>query len=142
MLLKGRRIAEGAAFGLFALYFVAFGIGTVLTFPLMFAALVAHTRVVASGSLRSAFEFSEVWQLLRAGIGNYLLAFAVFYGVTMVMSMVATVLIFTIVLLCLYPVAYGLAIMYSAIVQGAVFGMAYRETQSKLLGSGAEAPAV
>jgi hypothetical protein len=111
---------------------VLFGIMMLIALPLAFLMQVALTRMVAHDSLNSAFEFGEVWRLAKAGLNNYLLAFAVYYGGTMLISMVGSMLSYTIILSCLYPLAMLFLAYYGPLLAGALFGAAYRETQTKL----------
>lgn len=117
-------------------YLAVIGFGTVLSLPLAFLALVAATRMIVHDSLRSAFEFGKVLCLARAGIGNFLLSFAIFYGVWFFAYSLAYLVLFTIILACLMPFLLGLAIFYSVIMMGALFGTAYYETQSELAVAG------
>jgi hypothetical protein len=121
-----------ASIAMFGLGFLFMGLAAIVSFPLLFLGLVAHSRVVADDSLSSGFQFSEVWQLARTGFGNYLLASVLWYGVIMVASMVATVAMYTIILSCLYPLIIMLLLVYSPLVMGALFGTAYHETQASL----------
>jgi hypothetical protein len=111
---------------------VLFGIMMIIALPLAFLQQVALTRMIAHDSLNSAFEFGEVWRLTKAGLNNYLLAFAVYYGGTMLISMVGSILSYTIILSCLYPLAMLFLAYYGPLLMGALFGAAYRETQTKL----------
>jgi hypothetical protein len=117
-------------------YLAVLGFGIVLSLPLTFLALVAATRMIVHDSLRSAFQFGKVLRLARAGIGNFLLSFAIFYGVWFFAYSLAYLVLFTIILACLMPLLMGLAIFYSVIMMGALFGRAYYETQSELAVAG------
>lgn len=108
------------------------GIGGILGLLLGFFSLVAQTRWVALGSLNSAFEFGEVWRLMRGGINNFLLAFAVWYGGIYIASFIASFFLFTIVLACLYPLLLGVLVTYSTLLMGSFYGMAYYHTQAGL----------
>jgi hypothetical protein len=121
---------------------VLFGIMMLIALPLAFLQLVALTRMVAHDSLNSAFEFGEVWRLAKTGLNNYLLAFAVYYGGTMFISMVGSILYATIILSCLYPLIMLFLAYYSLLLMGALFGAAYRETQANLETGGEQAEAV
>ena len=128
--------AEGLAIGAFvltyALGYVLLGVAGLVTLPLAFLAVVGMTRMAAYDSLGSAFEFGEVWRLARAGLGNYLLAFAVWYGVIFLLSWIAAMFMYTLVLACLYPILIGAVGFYASVLLGALFGRAYFHTQSNL----------
>jgi hypothetical protein len=108
------------------------GVGSILALLLSFLSLVAQTRWVALDSFSSAFEFGEVWQLLRDGLNNYLLAFAVWYGGLYIASFAISFVLFTIVLACLYPLLLGVVMTYSMLLMGTFYGMAYYHTQAGL----------
>jgi hypothetical protein len=116
--------------------FGALMIGTLLMLPLYFFASVAHTRAVAHDSLSSAFEVKQVWMLLREGFANFLVAFLLAYAVQLGISLIATMLAYTIILYCLYPVFLGLGLMYSSLILFSLFGRAYREAQGRLAAAG------
>ena len=116
----------------YVLGFALLGVGTILSLFLTFLSLVAQTRWVAHDSLSSAFEFGEVWRWMRDGLNNYLLAFAVWYGGTILASMLVMLLMYTIVLACLYPLLLGVVMTYAMLLMGSFYGMAYYHTQAGL----------
>lgn len=138
-------VALAGFVGLFVTYglgFIAFGIGTLLGIITSFLSLAAQTRWVATGSLGDAFQFGEVWRMVRGGFSNFLLAFAIWYGLVFVGSMIASMLVYTIVLVCLYPFLLGVLTLYSTVLMGSLYGMAYYHTQSNLTSTNGEpAPA-
>jgi hypothetical protein len=119
--------------------FAAFGVGTILAFPVMFLAPVAVARMVADDSLNSAFQFGDVWRELKTGFKQYILAFLVYLALSMGASLVATLLFYTVCLTCLAPFAMAFAVVYAMVMQGALFGLAYRETRASEEGDQAEA---
>jgi hypothetical protein len=130
---------SAAAFMSAFLMIVMFGalmIGTLLIMPLYFFASVAHTRAVAHDSLSRAFEVRQVWALLREGFANFLIAFLLAYAVQFGISLIASMLAYSIILSCLYPVFLGLGLMYGALIMSALFGRAYREAQGRMAAAG------
>jgi hypothetical protein len=125
-------VGIGGTVAAYGVGFVLFGIGMILGLFFGFLALVAQTRWVASGAFNSAFELGEVWRLARAGLNNFLLAFAIWYGGLFLISMLVNILLYTIVLACLVPFAMGIMMVYSNLLMGTLFGMAYYHTQSDL----------
>ena len=135
-------VGVGGMFIIYGLGFVLMGVASILGLFLGFLSFVAQTRWVAQDSLGSAFEFGEVWRLARAGFSNYLLAFAVWYGALFLGSMVASMLMYTIVLACLYPFLFAVLVAYSPVLMGALYGIAYYHTQAGLpSGEGEQQPA-
>jgi hypothetical protein len=127
--------AESAAFaGTFTTIGVlsmCMGVVALLALPLQVLELVALARAIDQDRLGAAFEFREVWALFKSGLGNFLIAFLLWYALLIGMSLVASLLIYTVILCFLYPIAYGLMLMYSAALAGALIGKAYRATQAK-----------
>lgn len=128
---SGPRLAlifAGSMVLFYVLIFVLMAVMFVVMIPTVYFAMVALTRLAATGSLNNAFEFREVMQLGRRGFPNYLLAFVGVYGVVGILSLAMVAVIYSIVLSCLYPVLMGALIFYGAVLGGAVFGKAYFHT--------------
>lgn len=104
----------------------AFSLMLPLSFISAFLAFVAVTRYVALGRLEAAFELNEVWALARKGFKYFLVALLVWYIAIFTLSFAMNLLVYTVVLACLLPFFYGALIMYSTILQGVMYGMAYR----------------
>jgi hypothetical protein len=107
---------------------VLLGITFLVSLFLSFLAMVGVTRMVALGSLESAFQFGEVWRLARKGFTNYLMALGILYAAFFVIYMVAYMLVYTCVLACLFPILLGFLIFYTPVLMGALLGMAYYHT--------------
>jgi hypothetical protein len=99
--------------------------------------------MVAHDSPRSAFELGEVWGLAKAGFMNYLLAYGIWYGISMIWSGVLYVAFMLGAVLGLLMRSFlvtwvpplllmGFVIVYNPLWRGALFGMAYHETQARL----------
>jgi hypothetical protein len=108
--------------------FFAFGIVMIVMFPTFFFIPLALTRLAAYDSLGRAFQFGEIWREVKAGFSRYLLAFVVYLAVSMAASLAVSFLRYTVCLACLYPFALGFALVYSGVMQGTLYGLAYRET--------------
>ena len=121
--------------------FASFGVATILTFPLMFLSPVALARMVAHDSVGSAFQLGEVWRELKTGFKHYILAFVVYLALSMGASLVATLMIYSVCLTCLSPFAYAVAVVYAFVMQGTLYGLAYRETQALARPEGKQAEA-
>jgi hypothetical protein len=125
---------EGPMLGMIILsqvaFLLTFGISFVLGLPLSFLGLIGLARMVASDSLGSAFEFRAVWALARHGFGKFAVAYVILVGTYMLMYLAASLLVYTIVLCILMPLAYGFMLYYTAVLGGALFGKAYHLTQA------------
>ncbi|MBN1311464.1 MAG: DUF4013 domain-containing protein [Anaerolineae bacterium] len=112
----------------YVLFFVLIAVMMAVMLPTFYFATVALTRLAATGSLNSAFQFGEVVQLGRKGFSNYLLACIGLYGIVGILSVAMMAITYSIVLSCLYPVLMGGLMFYGAVLGGAVFGKAYFHT--------------
>jgi hypothetical protein len=110
--------------------FVVFGVGMILAFPVGFLIPVALARMVSYDSLNSAFQFGDVWRELKTGFKQYVLAFLFYFALSMGASIAASLLLYTVCLTCLYPFALGFAMVYTVVMYGTLFGLAYRETRA------------
>ena len=115
----------GGMFAVYGLSFMFIGVITILSLPLTYLSMVAMARLAATDALGSAFQFGEVWQLARTGFKNFALAYLIFFAAAMGAGLLASVLMYTIILSCLYPFAIAAALIYGQIMMGALFGMAY-----------------
>lgn len=107
-------------------------------FFLGYFAMVAVTRMVALDALNAAFDFGAVWRLGVGGFNHFFLALVIYVGLSFAVSYITSLLIYTIVLCCVYPFALAAWSFYSQTLFGALFGLAYRAAQP----AEAAAPAV
>jgi hypothetical protein len=112
----------------YILIFVLMAVMFAVMIPTAYFATVALTRLAATDSLNSAFQFGEVIRLGRRGFPNYLLAFVGLYGILGILSIAMMAVAYSIVLSCLYPIMMGAVIFYSAVLSGAMLGKAYYHT--------------
>jgi hypothetical protein len=121
--------------------FVGFGVLMLLWYPVTFFVPVAVARMVAHDSLGSAFQLGEVWREIKSGFKYYILAFVVYLALSMGVSMAAMLLMYTICLACLYPFILAFGAVYGQVMEGALYGLAYRETQALTLPGGEQTEA-
>lgn len=117
-----------AMFGIYGLSFILTGVMMLLSFVLIFLAMIGITRMVANDSLSSAFEFREVWELAKGGFKNFIIAFLVGYALYMGAAMIVMITVYTIILACLFPLLIGATYYFGALQFGALYGAAYRQT--------------
>lgn len=134
--LAGAEDAPGLAIGGTVLGYgfgmAAIGLASLLGILASFVVYVALARYADTGELGSAFRFREVWDLLKANLGQFVLAFAVYYGLSAGLGFVMQFLIFTVVLICVFPFLMVVMAFYLQALLGALYGLAYREAQVKL----------
>lgn len=118
-------IVSASLFGQFAGLFVL-GVAMIPLLALTFLALIALARLAVTGELRDAFDFGEVWALAQRGFRPFLLALIIVSGFSYLVSFVYVALIYSLVLLCLAPVVTAALGFYTAVLYGALSGLAYR----------------
>jgi hypothetical protein len=130
----GMIVGYGLAFGLI-------GLASLIGLFVSFILYVALARYVDTGDLGSAFRFREVWDTLKANLGHFALAFAVYYGLSAGLGFAMQILMYTIVLICILPFVMVVATFYGQALMGALYGLAYREAREKLDAAPSEAAA-
>ncbi len=129
--------AQGTASVLGMLFFfggqimapVLFALAALPALFLGYFAMVAVTRMVALGTLNAAFDFGAVWRLGVSGFNHFFLALVVYMGLTFAVNYLTSLLIYTIVLCCVYPFVLAAWSFYAQTLFGALFGLAYRAAQ-------------
>lgn len=120
----------------FLLFPVQFGgmavimIGMLLSMALGLLLIIGITRMVALDSLNAAFEFGEVWALVKKGWKAFGLAFLLLFGLWVVISMVLTLITYTICLACFVPFLMAGLVYYLQVITSTLFGLAYREVEA------------
>ncbi len=93
---------------------------------------VAVAHYVASGELAAAFRLKDVWATIRANTGDFLVAWALVYGLGSALGL-ALSLLFSIPCFCfLIPILVAPLAFYLSVFQMSLFGMIYREGRLKL----------
>jgi hypothetical protein len=103
----------------------------VLSLLIQYLYTVGINRFAASGSLSDALRLGEVWRLGKVGFKPFISAMFITFAISYGMSYVSSILIYTIVLICLYPLLIGATAMYIVPLSGTLYGTAYRLTLEK-----------
>jgi Protein of unknown function (DUF4013) len=96
----------------------------------------ALMHLVEKGSFGAAFEFSHWWKVFRSNFGGFALSYLLLFASLMVLSLTSSILMMTVILICLYPVLVFFVSVYIGVVSAALFGQAYRTGMEKLGGTG------
>jgi hypothetical protein len=132
---KGSELS-GLAIGLGTLIIVAaflfFLLGLVLLLAASLFAPMAVAHYVARGRLGAAFRPGEIWALICANPGDFILAWLVVYGLAYVLTMVTTFLYSTVCLCLFVPIITAPLYFYMILLQMSLFGAVYHETSAKL----------
>jgi hypothetical protein len=93
----------------------------------------AEVHMIAKDDFGAGFQFKEWWAIFKKNWGGFVVALAILYAVMMVMSFAMQIMMFTIVLMCLFPIFLPAISMYYTIVHYVAFTKAYKEGQAKLI---------
>jgi hypothetical protein len=114
------------------IFLIIFGILLVLAGS--FLALPALGHLLARGEFGAAFRIREWWPVFKANWSGYLLALALFYGITIGLTWIPYILYFTIVLCILLPVALSAMMFLSNIIHVSLIAVTYRDGVNTLAG--------
>lgn len=112
-----------------------------ISLPLAVIIPAAEMHVVEKDEFAAAFRFREWWPILRANIGGFIAAFAIFYLSTMAMTFAIQIIGATVILACLMPFLLPAITMYSALIMYTTIAQAYKLGKEKLAETEA-APAI
>ncbi len=113
-------------------FFALLGVSMVLSLVGMVITPVAVGQYARTGQIGSGYRLRQVWAILRANAGGYLIAWALFWGLTMALGFVVSILYYTIILCCLLPFVTAPVSFYITILWSTLFGPAYREGWMKV----------
>jgi len=128
----------------FALYFVGmiglFACFTPLSFLAGFILPVPEAHVAATGQFSAGFQIGEWWPIFRKNLGGFVVAFLIFYGLSMVMTFAFQIIFITIILICLLPIIIPAFSMYFTLLHYVLFAQAYHDGREKLTAAPAATP--
>lgn len=105
-----------------------------MPFSLIVGLLVplAEIHSVAKNEIAAGFQFRAWWTIFRKNFGGFLLAFAVSYGVSIVLVLITQFAMMTLVLICLLPLIMPAISMYMMLVTFTAYAMAYKSGTEQL----------
>lgn len=103
-----------------------------ISLPLAVIIPAAEMHSIEKDEFSAAFQFKEWWQILRANLGGFIAAFAVYYVLSMALSIIMQVLIATVILSCLLIIFLPAMTAYLSILMYVMTAIAYREGKAKL----------
>lgn len=86
---------------------------------------VMLTTMLVDGEFKTLFDFRRWWPIFKGNLSGFILSYVLVMGVVMVVSYIAQLMWFTIVLICLMPILYAAVIYYVGLVGAVLFGQAY-----------------
>lgn len=108
---------------------------------------VAIARFAATGLVKAALELDRVWEVIRAQLGNFVLAWVISWGIGWAITIMVGVLYNTVCLCCLIPFASAPLYLYQWLFRAGLFAHVYRNgaggppPAAPLLGPGPGEPA-
>lgn len=108
--------------------------GLGLIFSLLIGIFIppAMSHMIAEGQFSAAFRVSEWFQIFKANLGGYLIAYILIMGTAFTLSFAFQLLYMTFVLCWTIPFVMSLISIYIGIVTGAIFGQTYRVGKENL----------
>ena len=107
-------------------------VSSLLSLPYTVVLSAAQAHVAARRSFNAAFEFKEWWQIFRAAIGQFLLAYVVVLIASFLLAFVVQIAMITIVLICIVPFLMIPYSVYLMLVSNALYAQAYARGQESL----------
>ncbi len=145
MMGAGRNPSNGQIFGFLggmAALFIGMTLGMLLgllgSLPLPMAA--AHA--VAQDRVSAAFQVGRWWPILRRSLGDFVVAWIVFYGLFALLYLIFALLYMTIILCLALPLALGALSFYMLLTGSAIFADIYRQSAAGAPAGEAPAPGV
>ena len=89
-------------------------------------------HAIEQDNFSAAFQFKKWWQVLRANLGGFIVAFVIYYLATFAMTFVVQILMATVVLACLLIVLLPGVSVYAMLIMYATIAIAYRDGRTKL----------
>ncbi len=103
-----------------------------LSIPLTVVIPAAEMHVVESNDFAAAFRFKEWWPILRANLGGFIVAFGIYYIVSMALAIVMQILIATLIFACLLFILIPAMTIYITLIMYVTSAIAYRDGKAKL----------
>lgn len=131
----------GEAFGLifvsgWVIYFLGLMVSSLLALPMQFLAFVGLSRAVAHDNLRQAFDVRLIWQMARTNLLNFGVSFVMVYGIYYLVTFLSVIAMYSLICSPIYYPLLAVGMMYASLVGGVLYGLAYRDAQSRFAMAG------
>lgn len=103
-----------------------------ISLPLSVIIPVVEMHVVDNDDFAAGFRFKEWWGILRANLGGFIAAFAIYYVISMVLAIGMQILIATLILACLLFILMPAMTIYLTLIMYTTVAIAYRDGRAKL----------
>jgi hypothetical protein len=112
--------------------FVLILVGTILGLLIGIVSPAGLVHMSSQDNFSAAFRINEWGKILRANLGGYLLAFLIIMGLSIITTIAAQFLYFTIILCLIMPFVMSAGSYYIGVVSANLFAEAYIKGQAKL----------
>ncbi len=112
-------------------FFVSLGIAMTVFLLGTIPTPIAVAQYARTGEIGAGYRMHEVWQILRANVSGFLLAWIIYVGILYITSFLVYFAYATIILCFLLPVIIAPIGFYLSLTYAVIFGMAYREGIAK-----------
>jgi hypothetical protein len=120
-------------FGIFTVIMLgSFCILVPLSIPLAVLIPAAEMYMIEQDDFSAAFRFREWWKVLRANLGGFIAAFAIYYFATIILTFAIQLLMATLIFACLLPILLPALTIYIVLLMYTTFAIAYRDGKTKL----------
>jgi hypothetical protein len=103
-----------------------------ISIPLVVVLPAAEMHNVDNNDFAAAFRFKEWWPILRANLGGFIIAFGIYYLVSMALMIVMQILVATLIFACLMFIIIPAITIYITLVMYVTSAIAYRNGKEKL----------
>lgn len=122
---------------LIGLAFLPLGLMMTCLMPFFLALMIilpaAEVHVAVTGEFSAGFRIKEWWPIFRKNLGGFIVAFLIYYGLSLMMTFVLQFLMLTVVFICLLPIFTPAYALYLMTLMYTTFAQAYREGREKLI---------
>ncbi|MBI5825119.1 MAG: DUF4013 domain-containing protein [Chloroflexi bacterium] len=103
-----------------------------LSLPLTVLIPAAEMHMVDNNDFAAGFRLKEWWQIFRANLGGFIVAFGIYYIVSMALVIVMQILVATLIFACLLFILIPAMTIYLTLVMYTTIAIAYRDGKIKL----------
>lgn len=103
-----------------------------LSLPLALIIPAAEMHAVQKDEFAAGFNFREWWQIFRANLSGFIASFAIYYGASMVLTILLQIIIATLILTCLLPFILPGITLYLSLIMYATIAQAYKVGKEKV----------
>lgn len=108
-------------------FLILFGIAYAIWMIGMIPTPVAVGQYLRTGEISAGYRLPVVFGILRKNAGGYLVAWVMYFAITLGLGMIVSFLYMTVILCLFMPLVMAPIVFYSQLMWAYLFGLAYRE---------------